>query len=525
MKYLTLISAISLSALSLFGDTYNIATQNGKTVTNSVVKGVSTYTRLGKLSSFGSLVLTDLGFTIFLDEVNDEIGIDLGGSTNYLCTVEAAENQFLKKTARINGIPLSNNNITLTHTMLGAAPLSITNQVNLNTRTVQLWETYWGGSNLVMEVTNYYNNTSGELPKLRLLELIGRENGNTNYSEWTWNPSAIPDGYDNIAITNCVFDSDHWYVQGSYTYNDEEIGFSKTISGAVDDLVLEFILIEDQITIAGTRTATPDKDYQYEEIWNDSDKFEMHAEYVKTNIVANAIHTCMTNCESKIEKKADKAWGKYTSAGGEAPTTNIVYMTAPTTYFAGGLEFEKVAVGNGAISVLVTKGAQAYTYGMEGQFRIGDASGTDYFGYNKTESYTVGTTTDGISVNGTMVCLTYHIIASTYPIIYYTETLDSPNWVQLNDLNGDPAESAPYAVTFDDSTPGTYLAYINCGDNPSGFFKAETAVVGECVFVTSMMFDPMGGIKCTNVTAGATIHNVTIIPKYNNGTVTWELKK
>lgn len=77
---------------------------------------------------------------------------------------------YVPKTTLINGRQIGEG---LT---LGASDVHAANEEVENT--VLAWEGYWGGSNVCWEVTNYYANTSGELPKLRLLELV-----TTNWTE------------------------------------------------------------------------------------------------------------------------------------------------------------------------------------------------------------------------------------------------------------------------------------------------------------------------------------------------------
>lgn len=273
--------------------------------------------------------------------------------------------------------------------------------------TVSAWEGYWGGSNVVWEVTNYYGNTSGELPKLRLKELI-------------------TDG--------------------------EGAPF-------------------------------------YREVWNDLAKFEIFT----------------SNLTQKVEQEvaaaaAPKAWGTVTDKGEDNVVENSVWMTSPQTIFAGGTEYQRVAVGEGAICVLTARGAEAYTTGDAGTFRFQDEGGTNYFGFAKTDSYTIGCDTDGIKVEGCLVTLTYNVVmaGNDVPVIYYRPDLTpSSRWVQLNNEDGSAADGAPYSVTFG-KEGAKHLAFLNVGDAPSGFFKAETSVAGDVVFETNMKMRLDGGVLCTD---------------------------
>ena len=194
-------------------------------------------------------------------------------------------------------------------------------------------------------------------------------------------------------------------------------------------------------------------------------------------------------------------------------------MTSPETYFAGGTEYQRVAVGSGAICVLMDRGALLKTAGEPGTFRFQDDGGTNYFGFTKSDSYTIGCHTDGITVSGTLVTLRYDVImaGTDVPIVYWRESLTSGSWAQLNNSDSSAADGAPYTVTWYTSG-GAYYAAINCGENASGFFKAETSVMGDVVFETNMKASFLNGLVCTN-TATSTMG--VIRPSYNGSSVTW----
>ncbi len=244
------------------------------------------------------------------------------------------------------------------------------------------------------------------------------------------------------------------------------------------------------------------RDGKYVEVYNSRDEIMKHLNETKAEI-ETAVNTA-------VESKADKAWGKYTSAGGEAPE-NTVYMTAPNTVFAGGMEYQRVAVGEGSVCVLTTKGANVWTQGDEGVFKFQDDGGENYFGFAKTDSYTIGCDTDGISVSSNIVTLKYNVTMSGVPIIWYTPSLVAPIvWEQLNLPDGSAVEGASKVVSWEaNPDAGTEVCYINCAE-AQGFFKATIEVAGSAKFMTNMPADLSGGILCTD---GA--HKVKV--DYNNG--------
>lgn len=316
----------------------------------------------------------------------------------------------------------------------GAASSAVTpvsNKVETTAAIVDSWESYWGATNVELQVTNYYGNTTGALPRLRIRE----------------------------------FRDEHWT-----------------------------------------------------NVWDEIDKFiACKAEILHD--VAKSNETVLATVQSNY---APKAWGSHTDKGTTNVIPNSVYMSSPETYFGGGTEFQRVAVGSGVVSVLVDRGALAKTTGEPGTFRFQDAGGTNYFGFVKSDSYTIGCRTDGISVGaGNAITLRYDVIMSgeDVPVVYWKSKLEDPTpWAQLNNTDGTAADGAPYSVTWLQDG-GSYYATVNCGGSPSGFFVAETSVAGDVVWETNMKARLGGGIECTNT---ATHVNGVIRAKYNGSTVTWE---
>ncbi len=261
------------------------------------------------------------------------------------------------------------------------------------------------------------------------------------------------------------------------------------------------------------------RDGEYREVYNSRDEILLHIQDFKDKDFKAATNQVIGAVNSAIENKADRDWGKYTSAGGEAPE-NTVYMTAPNTVFAGGLEYERVAVGEGTICVLTTHGAPVWTQGDEGTFKFQDDGGTNYFGFAKTDSYIIGVNTDGISVQNQMVTLTYNITMSGRPCVWYKADLSSnTQWEQLNLPDGSPVSGSSHAVTWEQNPDaGTQVCYINVGNQPQGFFRATIEVAGEAKFMTNMKADLSGGIICPNTDTG--VHGV-IKPSFNGSSVIW----
>ena len=257
---------------------------------------------------------------------------------------------------------------------------------------------------------------------------------------------------------------------------------------------------------------------EYHEVFNSRDEILLHIDDFSNRYVRVALDAIVDEVAARLASKADRDWGKYTSAGGDAPA-NTVYMTAPNTVFAGGLEYERVAVGEGTICVLTTRGAPVWTQGDEGTFKFQDDGGTNYFGFAKTDSYTIGANTDGITVQGGMVTMNYNITMSGRPCVWYKSSLSSGAWEQLNLPDGSPVAGASHAVTWEaNPDPGTQVCYINVGNAPSGFFRATVEVTGEAKFMTNMPADLSGGIISTNTATGV---NGVVKPSFNGSSVIW----
>ena len=307
----------------------------------------------------------------------------------------------------------------------------------------------------------------------------------TNYTDTAVsNVVAIVETWENFLDGSNVIFSVTNYISGTYNIDDAKLKIRELKNGG------------------------------YEEVYNSRSEIVAHLDDFKTatNRIMGAVNDAMTS-------KADKAWGTLTSAGGIAPS-NTVYMTAPNTVFAGGLEYERVAVGEGAICVLTTKGAPVWTQGDEGTFKFQDDGGTNFFGFAKSDSYVIGANTDGISVNNQLVTLTYNITMSGLPCIWYKADLtDGLPWEQLNYPDGSAVNGASHVVSWEQSPPaGRELCYINVGSAPAGFFKATIEVAGEVKFMTNMRADLQGGIVCTNTATGVL---GVIRPTFNGSTVTW----
>jgi hypothetical protein len=227
------------------------------------------------------------------------------------------------------------------------------------------------------------------------------------------------------------------------------------------------------------------------------------------NFQATVINPALTNLANSVamalEDKADKAWGKYTSAGEVNEMTNAVWMTHQETVFGGGSEWKRVSVGEGSIAVLTTSGMVTHSEGTEGKFFFSDFGYTNKFGFATTSSYTIGAFTDGIEVDNAngIVALRYDITMNGTPCIWYAPTLEKNadgmiEWEMLNNSDGTPVEGASHTVSFDTSQPEKVFAFLNVKGEKMGFFRATIEQAGSAKFFSSMPADFEGGILCTD---------------------------
>ena len=228
-------------------------------------------------------------------------------------------------------------------------------------------------------------------------------------------------------------------------------------------------------------------DAGYRVVYDSREEIVMHTVAV-SNGLESVIAATADVLRAEIAQKGDAAWGRLSSTGQEVPMSNTVWVTEPQLRIAGGMEYERVAVGEGAVYVLTAKGQTPYMQGDEGALMLHDDGGTNWFGMVRSDSYTVGANTDGIRVQSGLVYLDFLVTMSDHPCIWYTPTLEGDiAWEQLNLPDGSPVPGASLQVVWDESPRlGAQECYITVGTAPSGFFRATIEVAGDARFKTNM---------------------------------------
>lgn len=250
------------------------------------------------------------------------------------------------------------------------------------------------------------------------------------------------------------------------------------------------------------------RDGAYRELYNSHTDITNHFHALKESEIDPALTRMENTVNDALDGKADKEWGKYTSAGERNEMTNTVWITHPETVFGGGTEWRRVAVGEGSVAFLVNSKQQIHTAGEEGKFYFSDWGYTNKFGFATTASYTIGIDPDSIHVEGAtgIVSVGFDVTMDGMPVIWYCNDLAHGAWEQLNTTDGSPTAGASHVVSFDStSTPGWIYAFINCANDPQGFFRATVEHAGGASFFSSMPADLQGGIMCTD-----SVHKVSI---------------
>lgn len=243
------------------------------------------------------------------------------------------------------------------------------------------------------------------------------------------------------------------------------------------------------------------RDGEYFEVFDSRAEIVMHTAAM-SNALESVVGSTASVLRAEIAQKGDAAWGRRSSTGQEVPVSNTVWVTEPQLRIAGGMEYERVAVGEGAVYVLTARGQSPYMQGDEGALMLRDDGGTNWFGMVRSDSYTVGANTDGIRVQSGLVYLDFLVTMSDHPCVWYTPTLDGDvAWEQLNLPDGSAVPGASHQVVWDESPRlGAQECYINVGTAPSGFFRATIEVAGDARFKTNMPAD-IPSFYCADVPA------------------------
>ena len=207
----------------------------------------------------------------------------------------------------------------------------------------------------------------------------------------------------------------------------------------------------------------------------------------------------MNYTDAQIETRAPKAWSGTTSGlGAEAPA-GVTWISTPETVIAGGYEYEKVVTSAGAVWILTSNGLSTGAT-TNSFFRVSASDGTELFSIEKTDSYLVGVSPDGITRSGNTVAVPVNVVGNAHPYIRATTNLVDAVWTKEDD-NG---FSCPWATVSWSGTTGAYVATITCSQ-PAAFFYFEYMVEGVAKIKNSAKTEMTGGIIFNGTTYMPTI--------------------
>ena len=204
-------------------------------------------------------------------------------------------------------------------------------------------------------------------------------------------------------------------------------------------------------------------------------------------------------------RKADRAWGKYTSGlGAEAPS-NTTWVSSPVTVIAGGYEYAKVLTSAGEAWVLCSNGMQAGP-DTNAYFRVATMDGESLFSVERTESVLIGVDATGIRCSGNTVTIPLDVVSAEAPVCYACNDLVSGNWVNL-------VETTPDWITSAESSgsPGAWTWTITT-TSPCGFFQFRALQEGRTVIRNNASVELSQGIW---------VNGKKYMPVVSGSTLTW----
>lgn len=220
----------------------------------------------------------------------------------------------------------------------------------------------------------------------------------------------------------------------------------------------------------------------YTVVWTETNNLHRVAQ-AATNYTDAAI-SAATN------RFAPRAWSGVTSGLGVDAPPATTWISTPTTVLAGGYEYQKAVTSAGTVWVLTSNGMTTLGPSANGSYLdIAAADGTSVIRIEKTDSYLVGASADGITVSGNTVTISVPVIASDHPYLRYAASLESPvTWYKEEESD------IPGTVSYSWSgSSGAWVCTVTTS-NPSGFFYFEFLQQGSTKIVNAGMTDLTAGI-------------------------------
>lgn len=233
--------------------------------------------------------------------------------------------------------------------------------------------------------------------------------------------------------------------------------------------------------------------------------------WAETNGLSRTLQDANRHADDAVaelaSRKADRAWGKYTSGMGAEAPSNTTWVSTPVTVIAGGYEYAKVITSAGEAWVLCSNGLNAGP-DTNAYFRVATLDGESLFSVERSESVLIGVRAGGITCSGNTVSIPLDVVSAEAPVCYACDDLVSQNWVNL-------AESLPSWVT-SASASGSAGSWVWTIETTAtkGFFQFRALQEGRTVIRNNAPAELSQGIW---------VNGSRYVPVANGSTLTWTL--
>ncbi len=238
---------------------------------------------------------------------------------------------------------------------------------------------------------------------------------------------------------------------------------------------------------------------------------EYRTVWAETNGLSRTLQEANRHADDAVAelagRKADRAWGKYTSGLGSEAPSNTTWVSTPVTVIAGGYEYAKVITSAGEAWVLCSNGLNAGP-DTNAYFRVATLDGESLFSVERSESVLIGVRAGGITCSGNTVSIPLDVVSAEAPVCYACDDLVSQNWVNL-------AESLPSWVT-SASASGSAGSWVWTIETTAtkGFFQFRALQEGRTVIRNNAPAELSQGIW---------VNGSRYVPVANGSTLTWTL--
>ena len=238
---------------------------------------------------------------------------------------------------------------------------------------------------------------------------------------------------------------------------------------------------------------------------------EYRTVWAETNGLSRTLQEANRHADDAVAelagRKADRAWGKYTSGLGSDAPSNTTWVSTPVTVIAGGYEYAKVITSAGEAWMLTSNGMAAGP-DTNAYFRVATLDGESLFSVERSESVLIGVRAGGITCSGNTVTIPLDVVSAEAPVCYACDDLVSQNWVNL-------AESLPSWVTSATASgsAGSWVWTIKTTAT-KGFFQFRALQEGRTVIRNNAPAELSQGIW---------VNGSRYVPVANGSTLTWTL--